>query len=115
MNGTGTKKELQSQYRERVIVGGVYGVRNTLKNKLLCEVSTEMSSARNRFEFSQNTGTCVYLKLQKDWAEQGGSSFIFEVLEELKRGETQTDAEYRADLDALKEIWLEQLTGQDLY
>lgn len=115
MNDGRIKKELRSQYMEREIVGGVYAVRNTLKNKLLCEVSTELSSARNRFEFSQNTGTCVYSKLQKDWAEQGSGSFIFEVLEELKRGDTQTDAEYRADLDALKEIWLEQFSNQEFY
>ena len=115
MSDTGTKKELQSQYKEREIVGGVYAIRNTLKNKLLCETSTELSSTRNRFEFSRNTGTCVYMKLQKDWTEQGGAHFVFEVLEELKRGDTQTDAEFKADLGVLKEIWLDQLSAEDLY
>ena len=110
-----TKKELQSQYKEREITGGVYVIRNTQSNKLLCETTMELSSTMNRFEFSRKTGSCVSMKLQKDWAEQGSGQFVFEVLEELKRGETQTDAEFRADLELLKEMWLEKLPDGERY
>ena len=115
MKDGNTKKELQSQYKEREITGGVYVIRNTLKNKLLCEISTELNGTRNRFEFSQKTGSCVSMKLQKDWAEQGSGQFVFEVLEELKKGDTQTDAQFKADLELLKEMWLEKLTNEDMY
>jgi hypothetical protein len=115
MKDTNTKKELQSQYKEREVTGGVYIIKNTLKNKLLCEVAIELNSARNRFEFSQKTGSCASLKLQKDWVEQGSGQFTFEVLEELKKGDTQTDAEFKADLELLREMWLEKLSGEEMY
>ena len=110
-----TKKELQLQYKEREVTGGVYLIRNTQKNKLLCEISMELNSTRNRFEFSQKTGSCVYMKVQKDWAEDGSSQFVFEVLEELKKGDTQTDAQFKADLELLREMWLEKLSNEDMY
>ena len=115
MKDANTKKDLQLQYKEREVTGGVYIIRNTLKNKILCEIAVEMNSARNRFEFSLKTGSCTTLKLQKDWAEQGSGQFVFELLEELKKGETQTDAEFKADLELLKEMWLEKLSGEEMY
>ena len=115
MKDTSTKKELQSQYKEREITGGVYIIRNTIKNKILCEIAVEMNNTRNRFEFSRKTGSCVSMKLQKDWTEQGSNQFVFEVLEELKKGDTQTDAEFKADLELLKEMWLEKLSGEEMY
>ena len=115
MKDIDSKKELQSQYKEREVTGGVYVIRNTLNNKLLCEISLELSSTRNRFEFSLKTGSCVSMKLQKDWAKQGSGQFVFEVLEELKKGDTQTDAQFKADLELLKEIWLEKLSNEEFY
>ena len=109
------KKELQSQYAEREVVGGVYLIRNTPGNKLLLETATDLGVCKNRFVFARKTGSCVYPKLQKDWAEQGGDQFVFEVLEELKKGETQTQTEFKADIDFLKEIWREKLSGESFY
>jgi hypothetical protein len=109
------KKELQSQYKEREIVGGVFLIRNTANQKLLLDSSMDLQGSKNRFEFSRNTGSCVYLKLQKDWSEQGSSQFVFETLEELRKGETQTPAEFKADVALLKEMWQEKLSTQELY
>ena len=109
------RKELQSQYKEREIVGGVYLVRNKLSNKLLLDAAADIQASKNRFEFSQKTGSCVYVKLQKDWLELGSSQFAFEVLEELKKSDTQTLAEFKADVELLKEMWREKLSGEDFY
>jgi len=53
--------------------------------------------------------------LQEDWSENGSGSFSLEILEELKRGETQTDVQFKADLDILKDLWSEKLSDEDLY
>ena len=110
-----TKKEMQAQYKEREIVGGVYAVKNTAKNKLLIDAATDLSGAKNRFDFSMNTGSCVHPKLQNDWKEQNGKQFVFEVLEELKKGDTQSPAAFKADMEVLKQMWLEKSSGEELY
>ena len=113
--GNNVKKELQSQYKDRETIGGVYLIRNTMNNKLLLDATADLNSIKNRFEFSVKTGSCVYMKLQKDWVAQGSGQFVFEVLEELKKADTQTDASFKADIDLLKEIWLEKLSKEDFY
>jgi len=110
-----TRKELHSVYKDREIVGGVYLIKNTINNKVLLDATTNIHGSRNRFEFAVKTGSCVYLKLQKDWTEQGRRRFVFEVLEELKKDEAQTDAGFKADIDLLKEMWLEKLSGESFY
>lgn len=110
-----SNKELKMQYKERKVIGGVFIIRNALKHKSLLDATTDLHGSRNRFEFSQKTGSCFNLKLQKDWTGQGGGEFVFEVLEELEKGETQSDAEFKTDIEQLKEIWLEKLEGESLY
>ena len=109
------KKELQSQYTQREVIGGVYIVKNTRNNKILLDSSTDINGSKNRFEFAQKTGSCVNPKLQKDWAVYGHDQFVLEVLDELKKGETQTQEEFRTDISLLKEIWHEKLSNEDLY
>ena len=116
MNSNEKKKEILGQYKEREIIGGIYIIRNTVNNKLLLEAATDLQSIKNRFEFAQTTGSCVYSKLRKDWSEHGSEAFFLEVVEELKRGSTQKDAEFKADVDFLKEIWFEKLSNsEELY
>ncbi|MDD4688908.1 MAG: GIY-YIG nuclease family protein [Eubacteriales bacterium] len=115
MNDGKSKKELITQYKEREIVGGVYIIKNTLNNKILLKAGTNLQGSKNRFEFSQKTGSCIDMKLQGDWNKQGGKQFVFEVLEELKKGETQTAEEFKTDISALKEMWLDKLSDRDLY
>ena len=115
MSDGGRKKELQSQYREREITGGVYLIRNTQNNKLFIDTAVDLQGGRNRFEFARKTGSCVYVKLQKDWNEQGGAQFVFETLEELTKGETQTQAEFKSDIELLKEMWREKLASEEFY
>ena len=110
-----TKKELASQYKEREVVGGVCVIRNNKNNKILLETATDLQGSRNRFEFAKKTGSCVNLKLQRDWDEHGAPSFTFEVLEEIKKTDAQNSKEFKADVEALKEMWLEKLTDEVFY
>jgi len=109
------KKKLIAAYKERDVIGGVYVIKNNATGKLLLESTLELAGSKNRFEFSQKTGSAVSFKLQKDWNTYGKDAFTFEVLEELKKGESQTAEEFGADIKLLKEIWQEKLSAEDLY
>ena len=115
MKDNKTKKELIAQYKEREIIGGIYAIKNTLNDKLLLGAATDLHGYRNRFEFSQKTGSCIDMKLQSDWSKQGGEKFVFEVLETLKKNEKQTEKEFKTDIDVLKEMWLDKLSDRDFY
>ena len=102
------KKEMINQYKTRVKVGGIYAVKNTLLNKWHVDSAPDLTAAENRFKFFGST----HMKAEQDYKAQNGEGFEFEMLEELKQGETQTDKEFKADLAVLRDIWLEKLAGQ---
>jgi hypothetical protein len=110
-----SRKELLAKYKEREIIGGVYVIKSIVNNIILLKAVTDLRGSVNLFEFSRETGSCVDMKLQSDWNKQGSDKFIFEVLEELKKGETQTDEEFRADISFLKELWAEKLSDKEFY
>jgi len=114
MSGT-SRKELTAQYKERKIVGGVYAVRNTVNNKVLLCSTTNLQAAINRFDFAAKTGSCVDPKLQKDWSSQSGEGFTFELLEELIKSDTQSDAQFKADIELLREMQNEKMDNELLY
>ena len=109
------KRQMLAAYKERVVLGGVYAITNTVTGRRLVETTQSLAGSRNRFEFSQTTGSAVSLKLQRDWDTYGSESFVFEVLEELERGETQTPREFANDLKMLKALWLEKGHLAELY
>ena len=105
------KKELLNQYKSRAQVGGIYAIKNATLNKWYLDATPDLAAAKNRFQFFGPTKT----KAEQDYKAQNGVGFVFEVLEELKKNENQTDQDFQADLAMLKEIWLEKLSGQELY
>jgi hypothetical protein len=110
-----SKKELQVQYKDREIIGGVYAIKNNVNGKMLIDAGTDLRGLKNRFGFAVKTGSCIYLKMQNDWTAQRGAGFDFEVLEELKKDDAQTAAQFRADLSLLKQMWVEKLSDNELY
>ena len=102
------KKDLITAYKQRPLSGGVYVIRNTESGRYLLQAVTNLEGSRNQFQFSQMTGSCVSMKLQKDWSRFGGKAFVFEVIEELTQKEDQTPEEFKADLEALGELWAEK-------
>lgn len=106
-----TRKELVRQYNERKIVGGVYAVRNTRDGTVFLDTSKDIRAIGNRFDFSRKMGVCPIAKIKKDWDKLGPESFVFEVLEEHVRDGSGADREFMDDLDALKALWSERLSG----
>ncbi|MFA6808305.1 MAG: GIY-YIG nuclease family protein [Eubacteriales bacterium] len=109
------RKEMQAAYKERKIVGGICAIKNTTNGKMVLAAVVDLQVYENRFKFSQVTGSCLDLRLQKDWIKYGSNAFVFEVLEELKKKETQTSKEFNEDIKTLKEIWLEKIAPDMLY
>ena len=105
------KKDLVNQYKNRTQIGGVFAVKNTVLNKWYVDCAADLAATRNRFNFMGES----FMKIAKDYREQKGEGFAFEVLEELPKGETQADQEFHEDLALLKSLWLEKLDGQALY
>ena len=115
MKNNTSRKELIAGYKERQLIGGIYAVRNTATGKMLLGAANDLRVSLNRFEFAVKTGSCVDPKLQRDWDVQSGEGFVFEVLEELQKGETQTEDQFKADIKLLKDLWLEKLDTETLY
>lgn len=109
------KKRLREQYKEREVKGGIYAIRNKENQRQLVETTTDLRSSRNRFEFAVKTGSCVHMSLQGDWGTSGGKQFEFVVLDELAKKKEQSEVEFRADLETLKELRLSALVGANLY
>jgi len=75
----------------------------------------DLQGCRNRFDFSQKTGSCVNIKLCDDWGKHGAKAFTFDILEELEKKETQSPKEFKEDLKILTEFWREKFAVEDLY
>jgi hypothetical protein len=106
------KKRLQENYKNRRVTGGIYALRNTVTGTRHVELATDLNGAENRFRFAQMTDTPVSLKLSEEWKRYGADSFVFEPLEELTRGELQSDREFRADLEELLKLRTDENPGQ---
>ena len=48
---TKTEKEIQAEYKERKIIGGVYVIKNTLKNKLYLDAATDLYQEGRQCKF----------------------------------------------------------------
>ncbi|MBE6035341.1 GIY-YIG nuclease family protein [Aminipila sp.] len=101
------KKKLMEQYKNRTVIGGVYCIKCNDNGHTWIKATKEISGEKNKFNFSVSTNSCPEPSMRTAWNQYGGNSFSFIVLEELKKGETQTDEEFAADVAALLEIWLE--------
>ena len=61
------------------------------------------------------TGSCVDWKIAKDWDALGKDVFVFEVLDTLQQKEEQTAEEFKEDVKALYDLWLEKMDSGLLY
>jgi hypothetical protein len=112
-----TRKELKTHYRENPPEAGVYSITNTATGRTLLGSSTNLPSVSNKLEFAKTTNLpgAMDQRLRKDIATHGIRALTFDILEVLEPGGTQTDAEVRADLKVLEDLWRDKLTGTDLY
>lgn len=109
------RKDIQAKYKAQRESGGIYVIRNIVNGKVLLLTTTNMQGSKNRFEFSQKTGSCENPKLTADYRSIGNSAFIFEILETLDMGDEQTYENYVNDLKILQSLWLEKFDANKLY
>jgi len=109
------KKELKAEYLQRRRVGGVFKIENAVTGKILLSSGADIKSCENRFLFSQNTGSCSYLKMQEDWGRYGPGAFSFFALETLEKKSEQSEREFLEDIKTLEELWREKLSGREMY
>ncbi|WP_313133900.1 GIY-YIG nuclease family protein [Anaerocolumna sp.] len=102
-----SRKELKEQYKNRVVIGGVYSIKCDATGRTWIKSTKDMESAKRRFEFMIETNMCPEMSMNPEWNQYGSKTFSFAVLEELKKGETQTEREFSDDIDALLEMWIE--------
>ncbi|WP_077611243.1 GIY-YIG nuclease family protein [Clostridium sp. Marseille-P2415] len=104
-----TKKALKEQYKNRVLIGGVYCIKCNGNINLWIRATTDMQGSQNRFAFSVSTDFCPETCMIEAWNQFGASAFSFEILEEIQKKETQTEREFSDDVNTLLEIWTEKL------
>lgn len=105
-----TKRDLKERYKSREVIGGVFCIKCNTADKFWLKSTMDIKSAKNRFAFSVNMNSCPETSMLETWKRYGAEAFSFEVLEEIKKKETQTDREFSDDVDTLLEIWTEKLS-----
>lgn len=108
------KKELKNAYKSKPVTGGICCIRCSGNQRLLIKATEDIESLRNRFNFAMVTKTCPDPSMRDEWAKYGGKSFSFEVLEEIRKGEDQTEKEFSDDINDLYTMWLEKCQECDL-
>ncbi len=104
-----TKRDLQAQYKNRSIIGGIYSIRCNGSGQVWLKSTKDLQGQKNKFVFFTSTNSCPEPGMRSDWEKYGAASFSFDVLEELTKKETQTDLEFNQDLKLLLEMWSDKL------
>jgi len=87
---------------------GIYLIRNLVNGKVFVGSSVDLPAMFNRLRFQLAAGAHPNKPLEADWKLFGGPKFEFEVLEELVHRD-DPNYDYKADLEALEDLWLEKL------
>jgi hypothetical protein len=103
-----TKKTLKEQYKNRTLIGGIYCIKCNGNHAQWLRSTTNMQGSKNRFQFSVSTNSCPELCMHDAWKQFGATSFSFEILEEIKKKETQSEQEFKDDINTLMELWKEK-------
>lgn len=102
------KREMKNQYKNSKQIGGVYRIRCDQSGEAWVHTSADLQGAKNRFAFQCSTNLCPESAMSPAWEQYGAAGFVFEVLEEIEKKETQTPREFSEDVSALLELWKEK-------
>ncbi len=105
------RRELREQVRQKPPNAGIYAIRHRATGRVLVAAAVNLAGARNRFDFAVTTNTLGALdgQLGGDIRTHGVDGLEFEVLEEIRVEPGTSEADLRADLAVLEELWREQL------
>ncbi|WP_026892998.1 GIY-YIG nuclease family protein [Lacrimispora aerotolerans] len=110
-----SRKSLKEQYKSRALIGGVYQIKCKEEGMVWLRSTVDLKGAENRFLFSKSMNSCPEHGMRKLWDKYGVEAFSFEVLEELKKKETQTEEEFSEDIKILLELWQEKVEEGEGY
>ncbi|TCL62408.1 hypothetical protein EDC14_102527 [Hydrogenispora ethanolica] len=103
------RSKLKQEYKQTLRPMGIYQIQNQVNGKRFIAASPNLPGSFNsaRFQLKQH----CFLRnreLQQDWDRYGPENFTFEVIDELKPVDDPLH-DYKEDLKALEELWLEKL------
>ncbi|WP_373482966.1 GIY-YIG nuclease family protein [Acetobacterium sp.] len=105
---TRSKKELKENYKNRTVVGGIYAIKCNGNDRIWTKSTKDMAGQKNRFGFSVAINSSPEPAMLEEWKQYGAKSFSFIVLEEIEKGEAQTEEEFSDDVATLFEIWIDK-------
>jgi GIY-YIG catalytic domain len=110
------RKARRREYKESPQPAGIYLIRNTSTGRALVGSTVNLAGRLNRHRFQLKMGSHPVAALQKDWKDLGETAFEFTILDHLEPRE-EPGYDPRAELDTLRELWLERLgaEGAELY
>jgi hypothetical protein len=102
------RKEMVRRYRETPPPAGVFRVRHKASGRIMIGASPDAPARPRRVQAQLEMNSHPIRQLQDDWDSDGETGFEFEVLDLLPKPEDST-ADIEADLDALLDMWVENL------
>lgn len=104
-----TKLRCISDYREREVFGGVFGVRNKVTGKVLLCSAGDLHGCREKVDFAVATDSpTVFIRIQEDWRKYGAENFEYVEYARVKR-EDESREEFDAKMKLLYKKYAEQL------
>lgn len=108
------RKELQEDYKQMKPDMGIFAVINKKSGKYFLEIAPNLKGRINRVSFQLRSGGHPHKDLQKDWQEEGADNFEIKTLEIMPYDEDESKEDYTEELEILKLIWTERLTGEEI-
>lgn len=100
------------EYKMSVRPMGVYQIRNLQNDAVWVNSSLNLPGSFNGDRVKLNGGFHPARRLLPDWKEFGEENFVFEILEEVQP-RSDPGYDYKADLEFLEDLWLENLAPYD--
>lgn len=102
------KRAMKRQYLENKVPAGVFAIRNQRNGRIYVGASLNVAGAINRHRFELQQRAHRNARMLRDWLDQQGEQFEFEVLDVVKERDDPA-FDRQAELDALLELWQQEL------
>ncbi|RKD33313.1 GIY-YIG nuclease family protein [Lacrimispora algidixylanolytica] len=109
-----SKRSLKEQYKNRTLTGGVYLIKCREGGMVWVRGTIDLKGAENRFVFSKSMDSCPENAMRELWNRYGGEAFTFEIVEDIRKKDTQSEEEFSQDVKVLFEMWQEKQKGEEI-
>jgi len=101
-------REAVAAYKEKKFPLGVLQIQSRSTGKIFLDGGLNLPALENRHRFTLNLGTHPNRPLQADWNALGEAAFDFTIVAEIDRDPDHPDRDYRPDVAALLQLWIEE-------